>query len=79
MSDEDISRIDKQIKKESELGVGGPTMPPQPEQPQQEQVDPEQYPPEDNTVDDKSQESDTPDLDAEVEKYTSLLNKGKGK
>ena len=48
-------------------------------QPQEEQVDPEQYPPEDNTIDDASQESDTPDLDAEVEKYTSLLNKGKGK
>ena len=78
-SDEDIKMIDKQIKKETDLGIGGPTMPPQPEQPQEEQVDPEQYPPEDNTVDDASQESDTPDLDAEVEKYTSLLNKGKGK
>jgi hypothetical protein len=79
MSDEEISMIDKQIKKEADLGIGGPTMPPQPEQPQEEQVDPEQYPPEDNTVDDASQESDTPDLDAEVEKYSSLLNKGKGK
>jgi hypothetical protein len=80
MSDEDIKMIDKQIKKEADLGIGGPTMPPQPEQPQQEeQVDPAQYPPEDNTADDKSEESDTPDLDAEVEKYTSLLNKGKGK
>ena len=79
MSDEEITMIDKQIKKEADLGIGGPTMPPQPEQPQEEQVDPEQYPPEDNTVDDASQESDTPDLDAEVEKYTSLLNKGKGK
>ena len=78
-SDEDIKLIDKQMKKEENLGIGGPTMPPQPEQPQEEQVDPEQYPPEDNTVDDASQESDTPDLDAEVEKYTSLLNKGKGK
>jgi len=78
-SDEDIKIIDRQIKKEEDLGIGGPTMPPQPEQPQEEQVDPEQYPPEDNTVDDASQESDTPDLDAEVEKYTSLLNKGKGK
>jgi len=80
MSDEDMKMIDKQIKKEADLGIGGPTMPPQPEQPQQEeQVDPAQYPPEDNTADDKSEESDTPDLDAEVEKYTSLLNKGKGK
>jgi hypothetical protein len=79
MSDEEIAMIDKQIKKEADLGIGGPTMPPQPEQPQEEQVDPEQYPPEDNTVDDASQESDTPDLDAEVEKYSSLLNKGKGK
>ena len=78
-SDEDIKLIDKQMKKEENLGIGGPTMPPQPEQPQEEQVNPEQYPPEDNTVDDASQESDTPDLDAEVEKYTSLLNKGKGK
>jgi hypothetical protein len=78
-SDEDIKIIDRQMKKEEDLGIGGPTMPPQPEQPQEEQVDPEQYPPEDNTVDDASQESDTPDLDAEVEKYTSLLNKGKGK
>ena len=61
------------MDEESEQGVGQPMGADQ--QQQEEQVDPEQYPPEDNTQDEKSSESMTPMLDAEVEKYSSLLNK----
>jgi hypothetical protein len=72
MSDEDIRDMDKQIKKESDAGVGGPIMQPQ-DQPQP--ASPDEYPPVDNTVDDKQDESATPELDAEVQKYSSILNR----
>ena len=42
---------------------------------QQQQVDAEANPPVDNTQDDAANESLTPQLDFEVEKYSSLLNK----
>jgi hypothetical protein len=42
---------------------------------EQEQVSAEQYPPEDNTQENGASESMTPMLDAEVEKYSSLLNR----
>ena len=71
MSDEDIRDMDKQIKKESDAGVGGPIMQPQEQQP----ASPDEYPPVDNTVDDKQDESATPELDAEVQKYSSILNR----
>ena len=70
-TDEEILAIDEQIKKESDNGTGGPTMPPQAQMDQQAQAD--QYPPEDNTG--AANESMTPMLDAEVEKYSSLLNR----
>lgn len=72
-TEEDIKNIDKQIKKEEKLGIGGPTIP----QPGQEQpeVSPDQYPPEDNTVEEGSTESTTPQLDADVQKYSSILNR----
>jgi hypothetical protein len=72
MSDEDIRDMNKQIKKESDAGVGGPIMQPQ-DQPQP--ASPDEYPPVDNTVDDKQDESATPELDAEVQKYSSILNR----
>ena len=68
---EDIEAIDEQIKKESEDGTGGPTMPQQEQADQQAMAD--QYPPEDNTG--SQNESMTPMLDAEVEKYSALLNR----
>jgi type IV secretory pathway VirB10-like protein len=63
----------KQIAKEDTAGTGGPTTPP--EQQQQQQADAEANPPVDNTQDDAANESLTPQLDFEVEKYSSLLNK----
>jgi len=38
-------------------------------------VSPDEYPPVDNTVDDNAAESKTPALDAEVDKFSSRLNK----
>jgi hypothetical protein len=67
-TDEDIEDIDAQIKEESDAGIGGPTMPQQPDQ-----ASADQYPPEDNTG--ETNESMTPMLDAEVEKYSSILNR----
>jgi hypothetical protein len=67
---EEIATIDEQIKKEEADGTGGPT-----QQGQEPEVSVEQYPPEDNTADAGSSESQTPMLDAEVEKYSSILNR----
>ena len=71
LSDETIAEIDKQMKKEESLGIGGPTVPPD----QQPQPDEDQYPPEDNTQDADAEESPTPMLDNAVEKQSSTLNK----
>jgi len=67
---EEIEEIDKQIKQEEENGTGGPT-----QQGQEPEVSADQYPPEDNTADSGSAESPTPQLDAEVEKYSAILNR----
>jgi hypothetical protein len=71
MTEQDIEEMQKEMEEEQESGIG---QPPQQEG-QQEQVDPNQYPPEDNTVDDNDTESKTPQLDDEVERYASLLNR----
>ena len=68
-TDDDIKEINKQIKKEEQSGVGGPTNQEPP------QVSPEQYPPEDNTQENDASESMTPMLDAEIERYSSILNR----
>ena len=65
-TDEEIEQLDKQIESEPERV--------DPNQPQ-EQVDPEQYQPEDNTVDNTSNESQTPELDNAVDRYSNVLNK----
>ena len=70
-TDEDMLAIDEQIKKESDAGNGGPTMPPEAQA--QQQAMEQQYPPEDNTG--AANESMTPMLDSEVEKYSALLNR----
>ena len=71
MSDEDIKKMQKQMNKEEEQGIG----PALPIPGQEQQVDPEAYPPEDNTQEEGASESMTPMLDSEVEKYSSKLNK----
>ena len=72
MSDETIDEMNKQIAQEEKDGTGGPTMP---IPGQESQATNEDYPPEDNTIDDNSAESKTPTLDAEVDKFSSRLNK----
>jgi hypothetical protein len=68
MDEELIAKMRKQIAKEEKLGIGGPTMPP--EMQQQQQADADAYPPEDNTTDDASQETKTPQLDADVDRFS---------
>ena len=68
---EEIEQIDQQIKQEEENGTGGPIQQPG----QAPEVSPEQYPPEDNTADNGASESLTPQLDADVEKYSTILNR----
>ena len=66
MNEEDIQQMEKEIKEEDSNGTGGPTTP------TGEQVSSEQYPPEDNTVENGAEDSKTPQLDADVEKYSSI-------
>ena len=72
MSDETMSEMKEQIAKEEKDGTGGPTMLGNGEEPP---VSPDEYPPVDNTVDDNAAESKTPALDAEVDKFSSRLNR----
>jgi hypothetical protein len=71
MTDEEIDEMQEQMNSEEEQGLGGPTMgqaePPPPS--------PDEYPPVDNTIDDRNSESPTPELDAQTDKYTSILNR----
>jgi hypothetical protein len=71
MTDEQVEEMKKQIEDEQEQGLGGPTL----NQEQEPPASPDEYPPVDNTLDDKTQESATPDLDAQVIKYSSILNR----
>ena len=66
MNEEDIQQMEKEIKEEDSNGTGGPTTP------TGEQVSAEQYPPEDNTIENGAEDSKTPQLDADVEKYSSI-------
>ena len=70
MDKETIAEMKKQIAKEEANGSGGPTTPQE-----EQQASAEESPPVDNTQDDATNESMTPQLDADVEKYASLLNK----
>lgn len=71
MTDEEIEELQNQIDDEQEQGLGGPNL----NQEQQPPVSPDEYPPVDNTIDDATTESITPDLDSQVDKYTSILNR----
>ncbi len=72
MSDETMNEMKDQIAQEEKDGTGGPTMSGNGEEPP---VSPDEYPPVDNTVDDNAAESKTPALDAEVDKFSSRLNR----
>ncbi len=71
MTDDDIKRIDKELKNENETlpsSQQGPVL-------GQEGASPTEFPPQDNTQEDSSSESITPQLDSEVEKYSLGINK----
>ena len=76
-TEEEIEKMDEEMKDEEDKGIGGPTFPADAQgQGQQEpEATAEQYPAEDNTQEADSTESLTPMLDKEVEKYSSGLNK----
>ena len=76
-TEEEIEKMDEEMKDEEDKGIGGPTFPADAQgQGQQEpEATPEQYPAEDNTQEADSTESLTPMLDKQVEKYSSGLNK----
>ena len=67
MDDELIQQMDKEIAQEDKDGTGGPTMPMG-----GEEVSADQFPPEDNTQEDGANDSKTPQLDADVEKYSNI-------
>ena len=71
MDDKQMKEMQKQIDKEQEQGLGGPTLGQEGEPP----ASPDEYPPADNTIDDESVESPTPQLDAQVDRYSSVLNR----
>lgn len=74
-STEEIQQMQKQMDQEEKDGTGGPTQM-MLQQKQQEMEMNQQAPPEDNTQDDSdSQESKTPQLDANVIKYSQALNR----
>lgn len=70
LSDEEIEEMDKEIEEEPPRED-----PSQVGQDQTQQVDTEQYAPVDNTADNESEETDTPDLDSAVNRYSNLINK----
>ena len=76
-TEEEIEKMDEEMKDEEDKGIGGPTFPADAQgQGQQEpEATAEQYPAEDNTQEADTTESLTPMLDKQVEKYSSGLNK----
>jgi hypothetical protein len=76
-TEEEIEKMDEEMKDEEDKGIGGPTFPAgaQGQGQQEPEATAEQYPAEDNTQEADSTESLTPMLDKQVEKYSSGLNK----
>jgi hypothetical protein len=72
MSDEDIEEMNKQIEKEPEPVSMGPNGQPVQEEPQQPTA--EQFPPEDNVSDRGSSETETPELDSIVKRFSRVIN-----
>jgi len=71
MNDVEVDEMQKQIEEEEEAGIGGPIM----QQNEEAPASPDEYPAVDNTIDDRNAESKTPQLDDEVNKYSSILNR----
>jgi hypothetical protein len=69
--DEQIDEMKKEMAQEEKDGISGPTMPQNQSQPPEQP----ETPPIDNTQDDDSTESQTPMLDANVDKLSSSLNR----
>lgn len=72
MTDEDIEEMNKQIEKEPEPVPMGPNGQPMQEEPQQPTA--EQFPPEDNVSDRDSAETETPELDSVVKRFSRVIN-----
>ncbi len=72
MTDEDIEEMNKQIEKEPEPVPMGPNGQPMQEEPQQPTA--EQFPPEDNVSDRGSAETETPELDSVVKRFSRVIN-----
>ena len=70
MTDEEVERMDKQIKEEQDQGIGSPVM----GGPQEPPPSPDEYPPVDNTQDENT-ESPTPDLDRQTQRFLSVINR----
>lgn len=74
-STEEIEQMQKENEEEEKQGIGGPTQMMLQQQQENQQMQ-QQYPPEDNTQDDgDSQETKTPQLDAQVINYSNRLNR----
>ena len=72
LTDEEIEQMQKEIDEEPEpIPEGGAPD----AQGQLEQPTAEQFPPEDNTVERTGSETETPELDAAVEKFSGIINK----
>ena len=74
LTDEEIEEMQKQIDDEPPPVQMGPDGQPLDQGQDQEQATPEQYPPVDNTADKGSNESETPELDRQVEKFSKVIN-----
>jgi hypothetical protein len=74
-TEEEIKEMEKQIESEPEpqpVGPDGKPLPPDSQQ--QEQVSAEQFPPEDNVSDRGSAETETPELDSVVKRFSRVIN-----
>lgn len=72
LTDEEIKEMQKQIDSEPEPTPTGPDGQPMQEQPEQPTA--EQFPPEDNVSDRGSSESETPELDSVVKRFSRVIN-----
>jgi len=74
LTDEEIEEMQKQIDAEPQPEQTGPDGQPLGQEQDQQQATPEQYPPVDNVSDKGSNESETPELDKQVEKFSKVIN-----
>jgi len=74
LTDEEIEEMQKQIDAEPQPVQMGPDGQPLDQGQDQQQATPEQYAPVDNVSDKGSNESETPELDKQVEKFSKVIN-----